>query len=301
MDIAQRMSVLEVGNLYQTVLACNAALFVYEYLLTLADEAKFIWPSGLGVATILYYTSRYTIIPEICAQMIFLLGNPSDFQCRFVTGYTSFSTGTGVMLGQGIIVLRTWAIWNGSRVLIWCLSLVAVIFVGIHFYLGANFIARAEVVASSTIHPRARGCSVLSSHNVLYVGWTLLCTYDIVLVGMTSIKYIQERAATSFLGGSLPGRRGRARLTIALYRDAFSYFAIMLVFALANLTATLLVPAAYRMLFYGTERIIYTCLACRIIMGLRAAAEAPISISTVDPDSTDDAHRDEERGTGTMA
>lgn len=300
MDIAQRLSVLYVGNLYQTVLACNAALFVYECLLTLADEAKFIWPSGLGVATILYYTSRYTIIPEICAQMIFLLGNPSDFQCRLVTGYTSFSTGTGVMLGQGIIVLRTWAIWNGSRVLIWCLSSVAVIFVGIHFYLGANFIARAEVVASSTIHPRARGCSVLSSHNVLYVGWTLLCTYDIVLVGMTSIKYIQERSATSFLGGSLRERRG-PRLTIALYRDAFSDFAIMLVFALANLTATLLVPAAYRMLFYGTERIIYTCLACRIIIGLRAAAEAPISISTIGPDSADDAHRDGERGTAAMS
>lgn len=285
MNIVQLASGLAVVNAYAAVFLCNAAIFLYEFLITLSDEVKLIWPSGCGPATILYYASRYTVIPEICVQMIFLFGYLSTPQ---------FSMGIGVILGQGIIVLRTWAIWDGSRTLIWCLSSVSVIVVGNHLYLSAEYISKTEVVASSTKLPHARGCSVVTSHNRLYVGWVLLCAYDIVLICLTIFKYLQERAAKARLGGASLGRTA-PNLTASLYRDAFTYFTLILAFALANLTVTLLVPVQYRMLLYGTERIIYTCLACRIIINLRAAAQKPISVSTIDPAATNLAQRDEEQ------
>lgn len=260
--------------------ACNAALFLYEYLITLSDEVELVWSSKWGPATLLYYASRYTIIGEICAQMTFLFGTPGDYSCRVLSGYMIFSQGLGVLLGQGIIVLRTRAIWNDSRAVIWCLVAVAIAFLGTHLYLTVDWISKTQVVASSATHSRARGCDILSSHHGLNLGWILLCIYDVALICLTIIKYCQERAASAQLRSIT--FRMVPTLSNSLYRSSFVYFTIMLAFALGNLLASPLLPGGYRMLLYGTERIIYTSLACRIILDLRTVAQPSVTGMSLD-------------------
>lgn len=49
----------------------------------------------------------------------------------------------------------------------------------------------------------------------------------------------------------------------------------MLFFSAANLLVSLLAPEHYQVVLYGMERTLYSTVAGRIIIGLRAAARAP--------------------------
>lgn len=103
MDAASQVASVRF-NAYEIVSLCNATLFLYEWLLTIGDEADLVWPSKWGAATILYYFSRYSVVPEnsvvpeIALQLTFVFGRVEDWVCRMISGYLGFSVCLGIML-----------------------------------------------------------------------------------------------------------------------------------------------------------------------------------------------------------
>jgi len=61
------------------------ALFVYEYLITLFDEIRYVWKHKYSIATILFAVNRYIVWIEITLQLYISFGNmTSDDQYVFL-------------------------------------------------------------------------------------------------------------------------------------------------------------------------------------------------------------------------
>lgn len=245
------------------------------------DEIEFVWTSELGLATLLYYATRYTAVPELCVQMLFMFGHLDDFTCRVFSGYISLSIALGMIMAQGILVLRTWALWNGSRKLIIILSIAGAIATAAHLYLNVQWIVHTQVIARGSIDPGASGCEILKRYESLYIGWIVFCVFDVGLIFLTFVRYRQDGMPGLSIPMRLQSKVPHSKLLSLLYRDAFIYFTLMLLFAAGNLAFTLPVADEYCTLLYGTERLIYSSLACRIVRNLRSSARAPIDVSTI--------------------
>ncbi|EJD50237.1 hypothetical protein AURDEDRAFT_160772 [Auricularia subglabra TFB-10046 SS5] len=225
---------LQSSQVYKIVVTCNAALFVYEYLITIGDEVELLWATAWGPAPVLYFATRYSALPEICLDI-------------------TFSIVVGMLLGQSIIVLRTWALWDGSRAVIRTFIVAGVLSVGIYSYLNVNWGIRTKFAASNTITPLMHGCIVTSPYHFIYIGRILFCCNDLALIMLTLIKYLQDCRCRSQTPqahqDSVQKRVGK--LSNSLYMNAFTSFGLMLVIAIANLVVTLLVPTNYRFLLSG--------------------------------------------------
>ncbi|EJD44300.1 hypothetical protein AURDEDRAFT_166682 [Auricularia subglabra TFB-10046 SS5] len=255
------LAVLRSWQVIKFTYVCKAALFTYDFVITVVPEANLVWSSGLGLAEGLFYAARYSAWPELCAEMLLWFGMLDDKHCRWVGKCL-----TGALLSQGVIMLRTWAIWNGSFSFKLFFALVGSASAVTYIYLNAEWIIHTRLEAVRDMYPGMRGCMFTASYRPVWIGWLLFCCNDFSLLFLTVIKYTQNR------------RRGLPRnpkLTAALYRDAFFYFSFMLPLAVANLTVSLVATNYYQFLLYGMERILYTTLACRIIINLRAAARKP--------------------------
>ena len=65
------------------------ALFVYEYLITLFDEIRYVWKHKYSIATILFAINRYIVWIEITLQLYMNFG---DLTNNDVSGLSNFAT-----------------------------------------------------------------------------------------------------------------------------------------------------------------------------------------------------------------
>ncbi|EJD34106.1 hypothetical protein AURDEDRAFT_140600 [Auricularia subglabra TFB-10046 SS5] len=228
------------------IAALNSASIykVYDYFLTLSDEVELVWPSSLSLAQVLFYSSRYSMWPETCLELLFYFGTLDDRECRILSAFLGFSLVIGMFLAQGIVVLRTWALWNSCLATKFAFIVVGTMCAAVCAYLAVEWGLETRYVQVSAMTPQAQGCAIMVPYRLVWIGWALFCFNDVALLCMTAIKYRQHF------------RPGSPKLTAALYRDAFTYFSGMLC---------------------TMERTLYSTVAGRIIIGLRAAARAPES------------------------
>ncbi|KAF9017338.1 hypothetical protein BDP27DRAFT_1440517 [Rhodocollybia butyracea] len=78
---------------------CSVALMFYDYVLTLPDEIRLVWPGEWSATKSLFYITRYCAFIN-AAFNIFVHGakNPSSHACAVVTG--GFGWGSAVSIGS---------------------------------------------------------------------------------------------------------------------------------------------------------------------------------------------------------
>ncbi|KAG2066984.1 hypothetical protein BDR04DRAFT_890628 [Suillus decipiens] len=101
-------------------------LLVYDYLLTLKDEAYYIWNRPWTVVKVLFLINRYgNLIGQTFIQLeeAGLLSHGSQVFCHRFTLSTSFFMFLSTESIHIIVLMRTWAIWGTQKrvanVLIW--------------------------------------------------------------------------------------------------------------------------------------------------------------------------------------
>ncbi|EJD44334.1 hypothetical protein AURDEDRAFT_166714 [Auricularia subglabra TFB-10046 SS5] len=134
------------------MIASQAALIAYDTLLTIGDEAALVWPSGLGLAEVLFYVVRYSMIPELALDLLFFFGDVDQTTCRIIAGCLAISVAIGMFLAQAIVVFRTWALWDGSKLFTAVFILFGVLCVGIGLFLSVKWTANTHFHQMSTDH-----------------------------------------------------------------------------------------------------------------------------------------------------
>ncbi|KJA25093.1 hypothetical protein HYPSUDRAFT_38053 [Hypholoma sublateritium FD-334 SS-4] len=202
----------------------------------------------------MYLLTRYSAIAE-AGVVIALLTIPGDWyaECSLVfkTNVALFVFGLGA--GEVIMTIRTWAVWQKNRTMMYILPIFyVVIWTGAFVAMGI-FLTRLEFAPD----PRNAyiGCYATGTSPIIFVPWVLLLFYDAVMFCLMAIPtYKLYRSGSS------------SRFIRIVHRDGVVYYLYLFVLSLANIIITLTFPSDLILVFSLMSRIIHAVLACRVVL-----------------------------------
>ncbi|EJD35179.1 hypothetical protein AURDEDRAFT_175757 [Auricularia subglabra TFB-10046 SS5] len=241
----------------------SAVLFIWDHIVTFDQEVELVWPSRWGAGKILFLLVRYITWPDVLSSMSKSIFHLDAAVCQPLFEYVVWSTIIGIAAAEMILVLRTWAIWGGQRLLLAILTTVLSVGAGACCYVAKIYISRTHFISADTISPHLRGCFVTASTNMIAGPWIALTAFDFAILVLTMIKGVQHF------------RNGSSGIIVSLYRDGLLYFIYLFTISLANILVLYLAPAEYTILLAELQRVLYAMLSCRIVLHLRAAPQVP--------------------------
>ncbi|KAI3613728.1 hypothetical protein WG66_013627 [Moniliophthora roreri] len=196
----------------EAVSACF--LFIYDFLLRLDLEARYIWKYPWTLFKVLYLVQRFLPFVDMC---IFLIHQnfaieltPHD--CEIDYRVVFYLTTAGILLSYIIQSVRIWCAWrknNFVKVIIIALTIGLFIPDGI----ALNGIIRSLEFLDPP--PKFRGCIIIGGKNT-YTPWILWLAYDTsasILMLIPGISAYREG--------------GLSRLMRVMYQDGVIYFILM--------------------------------------------------------------------------
>jgi len=172
---------------YSTV--AFVAVLLYDYALTFGDEVEFIWRQEMNLGKMLFLLNRYIPIIDLVILMNTYV-NPIVHE-KFCLPWFQADNWLGlfsVVVIDVLLLLRTWALWRRSMVILISLSLLLVLCV-----LAAS---SGVLYASLTVIPlhipalkNIRPCeSTFPKTDILYSLWVSFIIFDSTVLILTLIK-----------------------------------------------------------------------------------------------------------------
>lgn len=198
---------------------------------------------------------------------------PHTIDCLKGTAYAIWSLLLGVAAADGILVIRTWAIWDTRLSVLIVLSAVLCGNTALSFYLAVDFVRDLHSNQIAQLTPRVAYhiCLVSSSNNHIGIFWIAIEAFEILVFIMTATKglqYLRQRT------------HGVAK---SLYRDGILYFVYIFSISTGNLTLVYGIgrghQPAYILLLGVMQCSLHSVLCCRLVLHIRASARQRVQLS----------------------
>jgi len=236
----------------------GSTLIAYDYFIMLPKEHRYIWGTKWTPGKALYLAVRYfpmVDIPVLSLNHPLLVGNVAS-PCAFGPVWQWVTIAVACTLADIVYALRTWALWNKSR-----LMGVLIVLCGLAFNTSVVLI----MAVLQPIFPTQRlaeppGCFIVpSSSSVVWKAYVCTTCFQLFLFLATAVKGIHY------------WRRGPENLTVVLFRDAFLAFLIQVSLGVLN-TILLIVMQDLNYSMDTTYRACLCILPVRIILNIREVA-----------------------------
>ncbi|KIY70071.1 hypothetical protein CYLTODRAFT_488440 [Cylindrobasidium torrendii FP15055 ss-10] len=264
---------LKFGRMGTGLIYGCAALFLYDYVLTIHDEVKYLWaPRRFTLTSVTFALSRY---PVFATTIMTLLPAFNDTRGDVDSTTLLFNIAAALRLfsivaSEFILAVRTWAIWEKRRIICIILVIFSVLAV----------VPAAVVVAMDITGSRLD--EALTPYNcrqwidgitVAYiVPYVLTILYEGVTLTLSLIRITRWRR-------QIPSRM-RAPLLDTLWRDGVFYFTWTLVLGFANIgVVTQSSASQFRTGASQLQAVIHSVLSCRVVLHL-AGSRVPKQIDT---------------------
>ncbi|KAF9554236.1 hypothetical protein CPC08DRAFT_195812 [Agrocybe pediades] len=201
---------MSVPALTCTLVACGT-LLVYDYLCTLDQEIAYAWSPPWSAGTVLFFLNRYLPFVDtlISIKLKLTMSTPETCQREF-TVVTWFIV-AGIAISESILVLRTVAIWQARRIVLFVLSISCTV-----TFIPAIVITQIEIHSLKYIPSDIPGCRLASASSIILVAYILLAVSETTIFVLTII------AAHRSL------RHSQAQWVIRLYKDGILFYVFML-------------------------------------------------------------------------
>jgi len=244
---------------------------VHDWFILLNHEVEHVWKTKWSVGKVLYILSRYGPFFDT-PIMIVLITAPYgaiDYDiCRTLYKIATWNRFIGMCISESILLLRTNAIYSGSkRVTIflsaaYVVSVVAVVITTWAYLRGTPFGPPPSDVFN--------GCNLVGSDDIIFVDISLLLAFELVVVIFTARRGFRDfRSGTSLLR--------------VVYRDSISFFLVLFGVTLSGILVLALAPPQYSGLTGVNTRVMHSIVCCRILLNLRRAVkpdDTPTEVST---------------------
>ncbi|KAG7087441.1 hypothetical protein E1B28_013407 [Marasmius oreades] len=252
---------VRLGN---SILFASSVLFLFDYLLTLADEVRYLRRSKrLSIGTGAFIVSRYG------ALLAAILAIPAVHDLRLDSVNTLVRVAP-IAASELILAARTWVIWGRTRTILWSLSVVipALIIVG-------------KNVATNRVRPLitpelADLCSATFGDNpvTFVVPYLLTIIYEIVTLSLSLFRIAQLRR-------NIP-KTIRSPLLSNLWRDGVVYFMFMLFLSVINISIILQPDAPQlRTGSASLQAVLHSIVASRIVLHLGGSKNPRVITSAI--------------------
>jgi len=156
-----------------------------------------------------------------------------------------------------ILLLRTWAIWGKSRLVLGCLATLLTLCT---IAQGGAAIYADIVVQNYPVPGNVRPCATsFKRTDVLYAIWISSIVWDTVILVMSLIKLV-PLVRPNVLGSKMLSR---------LMKDGTTYFAVLFLCSVSNVITLNMATAALKTMMFTFYRVMLSVLANRIILNLR--------------------------------
>ncbi|KAG1743090.1 hypothetical protein EDB19DRAFT_1700025 [Suillus lakei] len=258
-------------------------ILAYDYLVTMDKEVRLMWGSKWGMGRVLFCISRY--LPFVASviyhyYLFAVVSVLSDYdECFPLYDAAMWLNAISICAAQGLLILRTYAMWNCNKKILY--GLLA--FVGILLTVAFVLEVKDGLLLSYGPPPPTGGlgCYPTKSTNMLFVFFlTLVVTQIVILI----LVLIQARVYSQQMTGVASG------LLRSLYRDSVFYIVCLLLVSIANVVVMSTIPPRYNQVFDTFPAVMHSVLSSRIMFNLRQSAYCdvhPMDISDIEsPDIT---------------
>ncbi|KAJ7605480.1 hypothetical protein FB45DRAFT_953010 [Roridomyces roridus] len=243
-------------------------LLVYDTLLHLDKEYRFVWKSRWSVIKCLYLWVRYsTYIDTVLAVQERLDFNRDAASCSRIMDFTTIFAGFGIGVAEIILMVRTYAMYERSKRLL-CFFVVLWIAVGcVNIWAVLQWTGSFEVAPSPSV---GAACYIGTSSNIGLVCYTSLVAGETVIVFLTLWKALHS----SFLVGST---YQASKLVVSFYRDGILFYLAVLPFSIVNAVILFVQPPGLNIVADTPLRVMHTILACHLVTHVRSVADEEAS------------------------
>jgi len=257
----------------------SAALLVYDCALTFGDEVALVWPSRWSPTKILFFFNRYSPFLDTFITVHLVAVRHESFDiCLPEFKIVAWLLNFGLYASEGILMIRTYALWHCSRRIFWMFCILfPLLVVSMLTFTGLFLDSLKYGPAPSPVLP---GCFATQGSDVVVVSFLVLVLLDTVIVVLAFIKgYVQLRQVnTPFVH--------------TLYEDGLLYYIAFLIVSIANVLLFVAAPPEFANTFTTPLRVIHSILCTHVVLRLRACirdrlqnldadGQAPFTITAV--------------------
>ncbi|KAF9237229.1 hypothetical protein BU15DRAFT_76134 [Melanogaster broomeanus] len=200
---------------------------VFDYLITVKDEARWVWGRKWGTTRLIFTVSRYILFLGTGLTAYRIPFNSSSAPCpsSLLTAAIVIHV-IGVIAAELLLILRTYALWLGDKRLLY----------GLFAYVTITTCAAIAIDTSPTqLLPGGQpqlGCLLEASRNSAIV-YAILLLYELVILTLIAYKSFG------------PSRGSRSSIVRIIYRDGIFYVLCIIAITLANVIVTSWLPLEY--------------------------------------------------------
>ncbi|TCD65702.1 hypothetical protein EIP91_002278 [Steccherinum ochraceum] len=281
--------------------AAPLALVIYDYLLTLPSEIKYIWPSQMSVMKVLYFMTKYLIFFDITAAVYsgcridHRTPGLSHQECRVFVSTANWMLLVGVAIAEVIMMMRTWGLWERSKRVAMILGTMAM--VAFFTALLTEGLFTRSLTFVSFPPPSQPSCFLLSGNRLIVINPALVMIVEAGVFLLTLVKALRDDHLSLLVWSQRTNS-----LIYVFYRDGLSSYVYLLGtvsialeqitrvthyhvlpgITLFNLIVMIAFPAYGTDLVVAIQRVFHSCISARVIINLREAAEQENATSMFD-------------------
>jgi len=257
MDMSSFIQYLSQRQILNYSFLSSTALFIYDYILTLHIEIKFIWFSPWTYTKVLYLLIRYlTFIDTMLYTVEQTFLNVPIEVCRVIYPMSTWFMAVQIFLAEGVLCIRTWAIWRRNKVIGIVLTIVMATFLVVQSILVNRYVKSMEYPPIP--YSQFRGCFVKKAPSDLWANFVLITIVDIIVLVPMVVS-----AWRSYQGGASSG------LSNIVHRDGILFYIYLLCFSVVNLTITIAWPIDISPVLTSLQNTLYAVLTTRIVLNIR--------------------------------
>ncbi|KAF9500213.1 hypothetical protein BDN71DRAFT_1188592 [Pleurotus eryngii] len=218
----------------------GAGLFIYDYVLTLGDEARHVWTAPWSLGKILFLLTRYPTFIDVALALYRNLGyNLTSGTCSILYNISGWTTIIGIAIAEIIMLMRVWAIWNQTR----------------------TFHEKQEFIELYTISPNLQGCYGTVGTKVVFIVYVIATVFEILMVILMTVKGLRDSV-----------RRHSSSMLYNVYQDGILYYVVLSGSSIANTVLILAGPTEFTNALSMVQRSFHSILSARILLRLREDA-----------------------------
>jgi len=243
-----------------------AAVLGYDYLLTFSDEVRYFWFSPMSLGKILFFLTRYPVFGETALVLYHQFAVMDPHKCDIVFKTIGYQLGTGTLISESILAMRTWVIWHRNPYIAATLIIgIATFWTPVFYFLAQSLNSLVFTVAPD---PSTPGCFLKSQKNILFVVFIIITSFETLILVLTLIRFIPHY------------HHKQTSLIKTIYRDGVMNYVYLCILSICNVAVLLSAPHGYTTLLSALQRVIHSVLCGRVLLHLREAAANPVSLDT---------------------
>jgi len=226
------------------------AFWVFDYCITFETEVHWVCGRKWDLTRFVFTASRY--LPLIGALMTVSAALQTDRSgsCMAFNDLSDIIHMLGIIASEGLLILRTYAFWQGNKKLL----------TGVLLYGVVSLII--AVVLPRQIHDKfhdsnPRGC-IFAGDTTNAIQYAFLIVFEIVLLFLTALKRYK---CYEYVGDGI--------VIATLFRDNVMYMGAIISISLANIIVIVTVPFGAINSLDTLQLVLHSVLASRILFNLR--------------------------------